>query len=198
MYALTRASYSRLARNQVVIIMSTQTYYAVLTEAVKAQGTIDRANKRMNEAKSGVSHELFMAAQDTAAQDVDKFIAFCTEAEAQYKASKRKGSKVVIPKHWTQAKSNIKGALNAGLNLKDFETESAMRKKLNELRKGVDVFAAIKDAFKSLKKAGRETEAKAAIADATSVLEVMLAMAEEAQAQAEVKAEDKPAITAAA
>lgn len=175
---------------------TTGLYFSVLAEAVKAQGTIDRANKRLNEAKSGVSHELFMAAQDTAAQDVDKFIALCTEAEAQYKASKRKGSKVIIPKQWTQAKSNIKGALNAGLDLKEFDTESAMRKALNELRKGVDVFAAIKDAFKGLKKLGREDEAKQAINDATSVLEVMLVMANDSAAKVEEKKQDMPKITA--
>ena len=161
--------------------MSTQTYYAVLTEAVKAQGVIDRANKRLNEAKSGVSHELFMAAQDTAAQDVDKFLAFCTEAEAQYKASKKR-SKVIIPKQWTQAKSNIKGALNAGLNLKDFETESAMRKALCELRKGHDVFSKVRDLFKKAGKLGLTTEATKAVNDAESVLEVMIAMAEQGEA----------------
>lgn len=176
--------------------MSTQLYFSVLSEAVKAQGVIDRANKRLNEAKSGVSHELFVAAQDTAAQDVDKFLAYCSEAEAQYKDSKGKRAKVIIPRHWTQAKSNIKGALSAGLNLKDFDTESAMRKALNELRKGVDVFAGMKDAFKKLVKAGRETEAKQSITEATTVLEVMLAMAEDSQTKAvEKQAATKPAKT---
>lgn len=178
--------------------MSIETYYSVLTEAVKAQGTIDRAQKRLNEAKSGVSHELFMAAQDTAAHDVDLFLSFCTEAEAQYKASKKR-AKVVIPKQWSQAKSNIKAALNFGLNLKDYPTESAMRKALLDARKeqaGGDLFATLKQLVSKADKLGHKEDAVKAVRDAESVVEVMLALAEK---EAAVK-EQAPArkITAAA
>ena len=173
-------------------------YFEVLTEAVKHQGTIDRARKRINEAQTGVSHELFLVAQDTAAQDVETFVSLCEQAEAEYKASKGKRAKANIPKQWTQAKSNIKAALNFGLNLKDYSTESAMRKALLEARKASKVTSnaeLVVQVYNKLAKTGAASQADQACEELLGTLKTMLEVHSEAKP---VNKEDKPRITAAA
>lgn len=39
-----------------------------------------------------------------------------------------------VPKSWTQAKSNIKRSWSAGINIKEYDTESKLRKALNAKR----------------------------------------------------------------
>ena len=165
-----------------------KSFYEVLVESAKAQGVIDRGMKRVNEARSGVSHELFLVAQDKAANKVDVFLDLCADAEEAYKASKGKRAKVTIPKQWTQAKSNLKGALNEGFNLSEYDTESALRKAVIDKRKedkGVNPAANVTALYNKLVKAGLSGEANKAIDDVVGVLETMIAV--HAQGMAEVK-----------
>jgi hypothetical protein len=73
--------------------------------------------------------------------------------------------KGTVPKTWSQAKSNIKQAWKAGIDPKSHETESALRKELNEKRKAAKPSSAVDNAAELLAKAVKllpaEEQAKA-------------------------------------
>lgn len=92
----------------------------------KGELAIDRANAALNKAKSGVSGLLMEVVKKDVIKSADAFIARCEKAEAQYKLE-TKGKKN-IPRCWTQAKSNIKRALQYGINVSEYDTESKLRK----------------------------------------------------------------------
>lgn len=107
------------------------TFLVALRETARVQRLIDDAAEKMNKRKSGISQSLLELAKNECAGDSKNFLGRCAVAEESYKEQTGKN----IPKQWSQAKSNIKAALAAGLNLGDYGTESSMRKALLDERK---------------------------------------------------------------
>lgn len=107
----------------------------VLIFAINTQSVLNKAKAVLDDGKSSVSQRLLEVAQH--ADNVDQFLQCCANAELEYKAEHTtKGGKAPnIPSCWTQAKSNIKQAFAAGIDVKEHKTESEMRKALNETRK---------------------------------------------------------------
>lgn len=107
-------------------------FLAALYECAGVQRLIDQANGLLKERKDAISEQLFVLAKDTCDNDVHKFLDRCAQAEVSYKEAKEGR---VIPKQWSQAKSNIKAALERDIDLNEYATESAMRKALTAKRK---------------------------------------------------------------
>ena len=111
---------------------NTLTFNDVILEAVGAQAEMDSI-------RGSVSDHLLTVAKTI--KGIEPFLEKCKLAEEFIRSGKAKanqlGEKDSLPRCWTQAKSNIKKALEAGINIKQYDTESALRKKLNDVRKGV-------------------------------------------------------------
>ena len=82
----------------------------------------------------------------------EQFITVCKEVETYIKSMSAGRNQVdKLPRCWTQAKSNIKAALEFGIKLSDYHSESALRKDVGKARKaaqGIDPVAASLAAFK--------------------------------------------------
>lgn len=112
--------------------MNTESKWVEAIEAIhKLQTLVDNAMEKVKERKEEISGQLFQLAKEC--NTVDEFDQRCAYAEGVFKSKHKKGTK--IPKHWTQVKSNIKAAMRKDIDLNDHETESSMRKALNEARK---------------------------------------------------------------
>lgn len=123
---LTAAVASRVSED------GTDMFHAALIEMARVQRLVDDANKTMRERKSGMSGLLFTLAQNECNGEVQSFLTRCAKAEEAYKKAKEGRT---IPTAWSQAKSNIKAALERDMDLTKFASESDMRKALTEARK---------------------------------------------------------------
>lgn len=122
-----------MANNNVAVeIKENDSFFVALKDTVRLQRLIDDGEKKVQERKSAISGGLFTLAKEECAGSVQNFLSRCENAESRYKES-TKGAK--IPKQWSQAKSNIKAALNEGIDLHAHETESSMRKAMLDARK---------------------------------------------------------------
>lgn len=110
----------------------TDAFLSALIECSMAQNLIDKANEVLKQRKEAVSETLFTLAKDSCDNNVHTFLDRCSLAETEFKEAK---TGRVIPKQWSQAKSNIKAALERDMDLGAFATESAMRKELTKKRK---------------------------------------------------------------
>jgi len=105
----------------------------VIIEAIHAQTDIDTANELVQESTSSVSNHLLVVAKNF--HDAGKFIEACKVQEDFIKskeAGKNQADK--LPRCWTNAKSNIKRALELGFDLSEYKTESELRKAVTEKR----------------------------------------------------------------
>lgn len=112
------------------------TFLSALIESERVQNLIDSANATMKQRKESISEVLFSLAKGECSKFGDnaqqEFVSRCAKAEKEFKDAKEGR---VIPKQWSQAKSNIKAALGKDMDLSEYSTESAMRKALTEKRK---------------------------------------------------------------
>ena len=120
------------------------TYLDVLREALEAQSDIDGAKN----AAGAVSQHLLDLAKLTVAKvlqgvkpkDMEEakkkaIKAFIDKCEGTERVAKSDGIYTVLPRCWSQAKSNIKAAMTKGVDILKYDTEASMRKTLNEVRK---------------------------------------------------------------
>lgn len=130
---------------------NTMTFQQVMIDAIKAEQVVETGKAK----KSIVSQELMeLAAQFVTGKKFNVgaapnglkefrsevpsgFLGACYEAEQWAKSDAAGVNKVEkIPTCWSTAKSNIKAAfVDFGLLVTDYDTESALRKDLNEKRK---------------------------------------------------------------
>jgi hypothetical protein len=131
----------------------TMTMRSLVLDAVKAQNKVDKAvtpvsDKMLSLAKGYQDSKTVGKYNDAAA---DSFISACSEQESFIRSKEAKSSQVdKLPRCWTQAKSNIKAALIHGLNLKDYTSESALRKDVIKARAAMRKPDAVKSACKAL------------------------------------------------
>lgn len=123
--------------NKVVVTMR-----SVILEAVDNNGTIEDNRELIKSLASSVSNHLLMVAHSIPPcneEGKDKsalFIAACEIEEAYIKSDDAGIHKVdKLPRCYINPKSVIKSAYDLGINLKDYQTESELRKKVAELRK---------------------------------------------------------------
>ena len=127
----------------------------VLLDAVKQQRQIDKA-------EGSTSNRLLIVARQYQRKDevgkeeeanAERFLKVVTDHEKWLKSEEAGRQKCkTIPRAFSQAKSNIKAALCFGLDLNKYETESALRKDVNKIRKGKSANP-IDSGFAALKKA---------------------------------------------
>lgn len=136
-------TYSRLQHNTMVNVMSNSiahndgtvdSFYAALVETARLQVLINKGQQAINDRKASISQTLMELAKDECEGDKEEFLKRCATAEVAYKAS---GKSKTLPKQWTQAKSNIKGAMELDFDLKLYTTESSLRKDVGAKRKEI-------------------------------------------------------------
>ena len=100
------------------------TFRRVMTDAVKAHRAV-----------GGVSSKLFVLARKC--QDADHFLAMC-QVEEDWVLSDRAGQMQVteLPACWTQAKSDVKTSLKAGVDLNKVTSYHKMKEAKTEINKG--------------------------------------------------------------
>lgn len=113
---------------------SVDSFYAALVETARLQALINKGQQAINDRKASISQTLMELAKDECEGDKEEFLKRCATAEVAYKAS---GKSKQLPKQWTQAKSNIKGAMELDFDLKLYTTESSLRKEVGEKRKAI-------------------------------------------------------------
>lgn len=125
--------------SQGVIGQASMNLRALMIEAVSVQRGIDAktgsvSDKLLTIAKAYQDKETIGKEDET---NSDKFLNACATDEAFIKSSDAGDSQVdKLPRCYTQAKSNIKAALNYGINLDDYSSESALRKDVQKVRQG--------------------------------------------------------------
>lgn len=109
-------------------------FYSALVETARLQNLINKGQQAINDRKASISQTLMELAKDECNGDKQEFLKRCATAEVLYKAS---GKAKQLPKQWTQAKSNIKGAMELDFDLQLYTTESSLRKEVGEKRKAI-------------------------------------------------------------
>lgn len=135
------------------VAKTVQTFQDVIKDAVKLERHIEKKG-------GSISNTLLQLARPWQAKDTigkpsvensGKFLTACKVAEDYIKSDSARSLKVEkLPRCWTQAKSNIKAAIEFGIDLGQYNTESALRKAVNEARKaakGIDKVALELKAF---------------------------------------------------
>jgi hypothetical protein len=120
--------------NSIANDQTVDSFYAALVETARLQQLINKGQQAINDRKASISQTLMELAKDECDGDKEEFLKRCASAEVSYKAS---GKSKQLPKQWTQAKSNIKGAMELDLDLKLYTTESSLRKDAGEKRKEI-------------------------------------------------------------
>ena len=131
---------------------------AAIIEAVKAQRTSDKSSSSVSKTMLDIATVL----QDkqtigrvhvSGPEFSESFDTACKAQEDYIKSKDARGYRVdKLPRYWVNPKSTIKAALNFGLDLKAYRTESALRKAVAAKRrelKNTDTFA---QAFADFKK----------------------------------------------
>ena len=130
---------------------------AAMIAAVKAQRTTDKltvgTSKAMLEVAKGLQSKGSIGKVSEKGTASAKFDLACAEQEKFIRSREAKSYRVdKLPRYWTNPKSQIKSALNLGIDLTKYQTESKLRKAVAEARaalKGGDVLG---DMIKHLKK----------------------------------------------
>lgn len=114
------------------------TLRTVLIDAVKV-------DKVVTTKTGSISNALLVVARQFQSQstigtvssvNADRFLDACKLEESFIRSTEARRNKVdKLPRSFTQPKSNIKAALNLGLSLANFNTESSLRKEVQALRK---------------------------------------------------------------
>lgn len=120
-----------------IIGQSATNMQALIIESVISQRGIDKqtgdvSNKLLVCARVYQKHDTIGV---TSEGNSDSFIDACKLHEDYIKSNEARDNKVdKLPRCWTQAKSNIKAALNYGIDLSKYESESALRKDVIKAR----------------------------------------------------------------
>lgn len=138
-----------------VIGKRSDTMHSLIIEAVKVQRGVDKkvstvSNSLLDVAKAYQERKTIGNVNES---NSDKFLAGC-DTEETFIKSKEAGHQQVdkLPRCWTQAKSNIKAAINYGIDLKDYTSESALRKAVAKVRAGLAGKDPFNETMKALKK----------------------------------------------
>ena len=118
----------------------------VILEASQATQGIEDHKKGIQNLTSSVSNHLLTCAKGIGSSDVegeDKsslFMAACTVQESFIKSDEAGKDKLdKLPRCWINPKSNIKAAIDLGVDLDKYLTESDLRKDLTKLRQAQEV-----------------------------------------------------------
>lgn len=130
---------------------------AAMIAAVKAQRTTDKltvgTSKAMLEVAKGLQSRGSIGKVSEKGTASDKFDTACKEQETYIRSKEAKAYRVDnLPRYWSNPKSQIKAALNLGIDLSMYQTESKLRKAVATKRaelKGGDLLG---DMIKHLKK----------------------------------------------
>lgn len=169
----------------------------IMLLAAESQNGLDKAintvsNKLLVVAKSFQEKENIKAKPDGERVEANslKFVT-ATKGEEAFIKSKEAGDlqRASLPRCWTQAKSNIKAAIELGIDLAKYTSEAALRKEVIRVRglKSANPIDQAVSEFKKMLKAVTEDEALAVLKQATAAI---------AAQRGQVKAEaTKPAKT---
>lgn len=139
-------------------------FQALLVGACKAQRASDKGLTGVSDQLLQLARPLQPAASKgivfnaaTAKEDEKEpstaFEAACKLAENYIKSDSAGRQKTsTLPRCWTQAKSNIKAALNFGIDLSAYNTESSLRKEVNKARKAAKSVDNVEEAVKTVTK----------------------------------------------
>lgn len=114
----------------------------LIIEAAKGQAVLDKtvgsiSNRLLVVAKTYQEKDMIMSDPngERVEKRADKFKA-ATTLEEKWIRSKEAGElqRDTLPKCWTQSKSNIKAAIELGIDLRPFNSESALRKEVVRVR----------------------------------------------------------------
>ena len=124
--------------------------------AVKAQRSTDKisagTSKAMLEVAKTLQTRTTIGKVSEKGTASGKFDAACKEQETFIRSKEAKGMRVdKLPRYWTNPKSQIKAALNLGIDLAKFETESKLRKQVALERAKLKGGDALGEAIKTLK-----------------------------------------------
>ena len=129
----------------------------LIIDSVKAQRSADKAAGSISN-KLLVLAVAFQEAKTIGKVSKDDsagegFVLACKGHEDFIRSSDAKRSQVdKLPRCWTQAKSNIKAAINLGLDLTKYSSESALRKDVAKARAAAKGTNAVDASFKALRK----------------------------------------------
>lgn len=130
---------------------------ALIIEAVKCQRVVDKKS-------GGVSNKLLELAKvyqpktsighiSLDERSAEGFVDACKMHEDFIKSKDAMSNQCdKLPRCWTQAKSNIKAAINFGIDLASYASESALRKAVAKMRKAQAGTDPVKEALSAFKK----------------------------------------------
>ena len=110
---------------------------ALMIEAVLAQRSIDSKGATVSNKLLSIAtvYQVKDTIDTESEENASKFLNACATDESFIKSSDAGDNQCdKLPRCYTQAKSNIKAALNFGIDLSQFNSESALRKAVSELR----------------------------------------------------------------
>lgn len=130
---------------------------AAMIAAVKAQRTTDKltvgTSKAMLEVAKGLQSRGSIGKVSEKGTASAKFDLACKEQETFIRSREAKSMRVDnLPKYWSNPKSQIKSALNLGIDLALYQTESKLRKAVAAERAKLKGGDALGDMIKALKK----------------------------------------------
>ena len=130
---------------------------AAMIAAVKAQRSTDKlsagTSKAMLEVAKGLQSRGSIGKVSEKGTASGKFDEACKQQETFIRSREAKSYRVdTLPRYWTNPKSQIKSALNLGIDLSLYETESKLRKAVAVARAALKGGDLLGDMIKALKK----------------------------------------------